>query len=305
MDYFTLFFEYLYVDFVENVLKIFFNFINRFYYKKKENIVEDVKPVIFTIHDINNQFMEKEKKNFIEMFSNDTIKWNENVDPEFYNIELYKKTIEFENSDFEIKWKKRTLIQNTPRGNIIMYYDVYKKGFAYYCDQQSIHYTILNTLAMKYVKWFRCRDLFIDDSVDSQCSPSCLIQLEKEEEKKEVVEKKKTHETSGLKEKLKSGPFAKLKKYNNSTQKIEDVSQTAKPKIENIVKNKNRFLYMGKILNYSFIEKINKKPKINSILFGENKSIYSSMFEKEHYLQMNVLNYAEYKKKMKNQNENK
>jgi hypothetical protein len=182
-----------------------------------------------------------------------------------------------------------------------MYYDVYKKGFAYYCDQQSIPYIVLNTLAMKYVRWFRCRDLFIDDSVDSQCSPSSLIQLEKEEEKKEIVEKNKTHDYSSLKEKLKSGPFAKLKKYNNSSQKIEDVSQTTKPKTENIVKNKNRFLYMGKILNYSFIEKINNKPKINSILFGENKSIYSSMFEKEHSLQMNVLNYAEYKKKMKNE----
>jgi len=301
MDYFTLFFEYLYVDFIENVLRLFFNYINKFYYKEKENIVEIEKPRLFTIDDVNNKFMENEKEKFIQMFSNSTIKWSENVDPEFYNIELYKKTIEFENSTFEMKWKKRTLIQSTPRGNIIMYYDVYKKGFAYYCDQQSIPYIVLNTLAMKYVRWFRCRDLFIDDSVDSQCSPSSLIQLEKEEEKKEVVEKNKTHEYSSLKEKLKSGPFAKLKKYNNSSQKIEDVSQTTKPKTENIVKNKNRFLYMGKILNYSFIEKINNKPKINSILFGENKSIYSSMFEKEHSLQMNVLNYAEYKKKMKNE----
>jgi hypothetical protein len=299
MDYFTLFFEYLYVEFIENVLRLFFNFINQICYKQNENIVEIENPRLLTIDDVNNQFMETEKIRFIQMFSNENISWNENVDPEFYNIELYKKTIEFENSSFEMRWKKRTLIQNTPRGNIIMYYDVYKKGFAYYCDQQSIPYILLNTLAMKYVRWFRCKDLFIDDSLDSQCSPSPLIQLEKEEEKKENTEKKKTHETSGLKEKLKSGPFVKLKKYNTSSQKIEDVSQTTKPKIENIVKNKNRFLYMGKILNYSFIEKINNKSKINSILFGENKSIYSSMFEKEHSLQMNVLNYAEYKKKMK------
>jgi hypothetical protein len=299
MDYFTLFFEYLYVEFIENVLRLFFNFINQICYKQNENIVEIENPRVLTIDDVNNQFMENEKIKFIQMFSNENISWNENVDPEFYNIELYKKTIEFENSSFEMRWKKRTLIQNTPRGNIIMYYDVYKKGFSYYCDQQSIPYILLNTLAMKYVRWFRCKDLFIDDSLDSQCSPSPLIQLEKEEEKKENTEKKKTHETSGLKEKLKSGPFVKLKKYNTSSQKIEDVSQTTKPKIENIVKNKNRFLYMGKILNYSFIEKINNKSKINSILFGENKSIYSSMFEKEHSLQMNVLNYAEYKKKMK------
>ena len=125
--------------------------------------------------------------------------------------------------------------------------------------------------------------------------------MEKEEEKKENIQKKASTESNDLKEKLKSGPFAKLKKYNQPAPKKDEASQPA-PKTENIQKNKNRFLYMGKILNYSFIEKINKKPKINSILFSGSNSIYSSMFDKEHSLQMNVLNYSEYKKKMKREN---
>jgi hypothetical protein len=64
---------------------------------------------------------------------------------------------------------------------------------------------------------------------------------------------------------------------------------------------------MGKILNYSFIEKTSKKAKINSILFnggtGNGNGIYGAMFEKEHELQMNVLNYSDFKKKRMNKTE--
>ena len=75
---------------------------------------------------------------------------------------------------------------------------------------------------------------------------------------------------------------------------------------KNIEKHMNRFLYMGKILNYSFIEKPSKKAKINSILFNGGRGssgIYGEMFEKEHNLQMNVLNYSDFKKKRMNKTE--
>jgi hypothetical protein len=195
-----------------------------------------------------------------------------------------------------------------------MYYDVYKKGFAYYCDQQSIPYIILNTLAMKYVRLFLCRDLFVDEIVDHQCSPSPLIKLEKDNlkmdnksKKENIVDNNNNKISVDLKQTLKSGPFAKLKKYNQTTTKLEEI-------VENIEKHMNRFLYMGKILNYSFIEKTSKKAKINSILFkgavGADNSndnsctgIYGAMFEKEHELQMNVLNYSDFKKKRMNKME--
>ena len=306
-DYFSLFYDFFYIEVIHTLMNklfsLFLYFVDSFHLDRKENIQENEneKPVVFTITDINNQFMEKDKEKFISMFSNENIKWNENMDNEYYDIELYKKTIEFENSDFELKWKRRTLIEHTPRGNIIMYYDVYKKGFAYYCDQQSIPYIILNTLAMKYVRLFMCRDLFVDETIDDQCSPSPLIKLEKENLKMDNKTKKENINDNNkisvdLKRTLKTGPFAKLKKYNQTTTKLEEV-------VENIEKQRNRFLYMGKILNYSFIEKPNKKAKINSILFKGgtgDSSIYGAMFEKEHETQMNVLNYSDFKKKRMN-----
>jgi hypothetical protein len=299
-EYFSLFYDFFYIEVVHNLMNkiflFFLFFMDSFHWNKKENIPEIVKPVVLSIIDVNNQFMEREKEKFIGMFSNENMEWNKNMDEEYYNIELYKKTIEHENSEFELKWKRRTLIEYTPRGNIIMYYDVYKKGFAYYCDQQSIPYILLNTLAMKYVRLFMCRDLFVDETIDPQCSPSPLINLEKENIKMENKPKKENIDVD-LKQTLKTGPFAKLKKYNQPTTKLEEVVE------KNIEKQRNRFLYMGKILNYSFIEKPNKKAKINSILFkggSGGSGIYGEMFEKEHNLQMNVLNYSDFKKKRMN-----
>jgi hypothetical protein len=69
------------------------------------------------------------------------------------------------NTDLEKKWKSNLLLETTPRGNIIMYYDAYKMGFAYFSDQKGISYDILNACAMKYVEIFRCCDLFVDEAI--------------------------------------------------------------------------------------------------------------------------------------------
>ena len=45
-----------------------------------------------------------------------------------------------------------------------MHYDLYKNGFAYYCND-SLNYNLLNAVAMKYVITFFCRDFFIDNHV--------------------------------------------------------------------------------------------------------------------------------------------
>ena len=77
----------------------------------------------------------------------------------FYNKKEYKQAIKEENNDLEKKWKSNILYKNTPRGNILMYYDAFKLGFVYTCDT-SVSYDILNALAMKYVTEFRCLDFF-------------------------------------------------------------------------------------------------------------------------------------------------
>ena len=251
---------------------------------------------------------------------------NKNTDKEFYDIKKYEDMMMIENNDIEIKWRTRILIENTPRGTIMMYYNSFKRGFAYYSDQQGVPYVILNTMAMKYVRVFQCRDLFMDDKVTPEDSPSPFIQIYKDVEKNAL--KSKIEETPVEqridRDKLKSGPFAKLKKYNMMTEEkgrfteghrpgvkrnndeerssesfnhkqSDDMKEILdKPTNQGLIENNiNRFLYMGKLTNSSVLQ---RTPNKKIVMVNNNQ--YDYMFEGEHELQKEVLSYSDFKKKL-------
>jgi len=96
---------------------------------------------------------------------------NDNIDPELYRLEWYKTEMKREN-EIEKKWKSRILMEYTPMGNIVMWYDVYRGGFVYHSDAAaSLTYVLLNAVAMKYVKRFHCYDFFMDLRLLKEASP--------------------------------------------------------------------------------------------------------------------------------------
>lgn len=244
------------------------------------------------------EFFNKEFRFFEKIFEEkEGFDPNENMDEEFYNMELYKETIATENSDFEKKWKTKLLNASTPRGNISMYYDVYKMGFAYFTESSFVPYEVLNSLAMKYVRVFRCRDLFIDNKITPLNYESPLIKLRKTEEQKEK-EQKQTDIKPINKELLKKGPFAKLKNYkleeNPNKRKLDEIKEPEKIRSNpNLLYNVNLFINMGKHVNFSFIQKIPKKK-----VFVGMKSKFSDLFEKEHEVQTENMNYKAFKEAM-------
>lgn len=281
-----------------------------------------------TTKTINDQYFDKEYMRFLRLYNNcsshketegliefdksiineepdeSSVVTNKNTDKEFYDIKKYEDMMMIENNDIEIKWRTRILIENTPRGNIMMYYNSFKRGFAYYSDQQGVPYVILNTMAMKYVRVFQCRDLFMDDKVTPEDSPSPFIQIYKDDEKNAL--KSKIEETPVEqridRDMLKSGPFAKLKKYNmmtedNNHKQSADMKETLdKPTNLNhglVENNINRFLYMGKLTNSSVLQ---RTPNKKIVMVNNNQ--YDYMFEGEHELQKEVLSYSDFKKKL-------
>ena len=253
-----------------------------------------------TTKNINDQYFDKEYVRFLRLYNNKNNNDNKNTDKEFYDIKKYEDMMMIENNDIEIKWRTRILIENTPRGNIMMYYNSFKRGFAYYSDQQGVPYVILNTMAMKYVRVFQCRDLFMDDKVTPEDSPSPFIQIYKDDEKNAL--KSKIEETPVEqridRDLLKSGPFAKLKKYNmmtedNNHKQSADMKETLdKPTNLNhglVENNINRFLYMGKLTNSSVLQ---RTPNKKMVMVNNNQ--YDYMFEGEHELQKEVLSYSDF-----------
>jgi hypothetical protein len=164
-----------------------------------------------------------------------------------------------ENNPLESRWKKNLLYESTPRGNIFMYYDVYKGGFAYYADQNCIPYSILNAMAMKYVVVYFCRDFFMDDSVIKE--PSKLTEPITEPEPA-----KKTNKPSNQ-------HMAKFKNYK-TIEKDKDNKKVQQ--VKSIVRNK--FISLGKPYNLQIIQKTSKIPKLD--MSGSAPSKYDAIFSK-------------------------
>jgi len=191
-------------------------------------------------------YLQITKDNFVKCYEKEG--FNENIQPEFYDKEKYNETIIQKDNILDSSWKARILFENTPQGLVIMFYNAYKQGFAYYSDT-NISYPYLNAVAMKYVARFYCRDFFIDDSIIPKDHSSPFLHIH-EIEKDEKATKPKID--------VKKGPFAKLKNYSKP-----------KPKIIQPIKNeqtlpthiKNKFVHLGKIYKFSPLQKVKRESQ--------------------------------------------
>jgi len=178
---------------------------------------------------------------------------NGNIQPIFYLFDEYKTEVERTENTLEKQWKTRILFENTPRGNLIMYYDAYKHGFAYYSDV-FISYAILNACAMKYVLTFYCRDFYIDETGWPEGTNSPFLRVH-------LLEEKKKGKKEDDKFDVTQGPFAKLKLKSSAPQKngipvrksLPVLSKKAE-RAESVEKMKNKFIHLGKMANFSFLK---------------------------------------------------
>jgi hypothetical protein len=163
----------------------------------------------------------------------------------------------------------------TPQGNVLMKYDKNKESFIFYSDN-TIPYRYLEVVGRKFVKQFNCRPLFVDMEEELKLAEEKWEKERKEKEEKEEEEKRKKEEAIKNKapiEEKKKNVFAKFKSYNKESG-TGHVVTAAPPK--NSIPNKkltraqenekvllkqkaNRYTYEGKMANFSFIKKIDRK----------------------------------------------
>jgi len=247
--------------------------------------INDYNKVIIPPVDITKEYNSKHTNAFLDTFKQSNSDMNSNIDKEFYFKDDYIKTMRDVDNELERKWKQKTLIEQTPKGNIIMYYDPYKQGFSYYSDSQPIPYAILNAVAMKYVRIYRCRDFFVDDETTPETEPSPFIQIH-------MVEKKKSKDTdknSSGKSMFKDAPFAKLKNYKTKNQS-DTTDENNVPRKPERVFYRNKFISVGPVRNYSILQPIKKENKLNGFKTNLLNGVVS-----ESKLQGQVMNYKDYK----------
>lgn len=247
--------------------------------------INDYNKVIIPPVDITKEYNSKHTNAFLDTFKQSNSDMNSNIDKDFYSKDDYIKTMRDVDNELERKWKQKTLIEQTPKGNIIMYYDPYKQGFSYYSDSQPIPYAILNAVAMKYVRIYRCRDFFVDDETTPEKDPSPFIQIH-------MVEKKKSKDTgknSSGKSMFKDAPFAKRKNYKTTKQPDTNDENNVPRKPERVF-YRNKFISVGPVRNYSILQPIKKENKLNGFKTNLLNGVVS-----ESKLQGQVMNYKDYK----------
>jgi hypothetical protein len=186
--------------------------------------------------------------------------------------------------------KNNFVMETTPLGNVIMYYNIDKHSFVYYSDS-TIPYRFLETVARKYITTFKCKDLtiFIDESdeiddVDIDADIHEKISIEKPSEvNNATVTYTVTHSTPPLSTTTtKKNVFAKFKNYNhpNSTPSSSMIAKNNPNKCatqsnKEVKENKNKYISEGKIINFSFIKKIDKKQIVKrlNMTFAEFKKM--------------------------------
>lgn len=218
-------------------------------------------------------FCERRAEQFIRLFDEAAEKSgdvNANIGEVFGDKAKYKETMEIYDNEVEKEWKRRILMDTTPRGNVMMYYDPYKLAFAYLADN-FIPYAILNGVAMKYVKMYKCRDFFVDEFVVPEGKVSCIAPLIRSTDEKPDAAKV----NGGIDKKtLDSAPFAKLKSYNqgslaasqtpNSARNMPSASSNgAKAATAYKKQQMNTFVYLGKTSNLSLIQKTPRQNTLN------------------------------------------
>ena len=242
---------------------------------------------------------------------------NNNIDPIFYNkLELQQHFTDRDNQ-LEPYWNKNILFQTTPRGNVIMTYDPYKLGFSYYCDNKILPYTILNTMAMKYVCTFHCIDFFMDNNILETQSILWDIHFnDKSSDDNHTTDDdidlapNCNRNTNDLKNALKTAPFLRSKKKNTETKQKKPPSKLTKKQQDQWYLNedeknelikqeetrtRNKFIYLGKISHFPFLQKNTTKPA--TVKFS---SAFTHTLNNEHELQTTTFDYKHYKQMIDN-----
>lgn len=224
---------------------------------------------ILTIKDREKVYSENQKDRFKKIFSNEQVDYNSNIEKSFYVKDEYDDIMKEENT-LEKKWKMRMLFQTTPQGNIMMYYDAYKLGFAYYSDESVVSYDVLNSCAMKYVEVYRCLDFFMDEYVmKDKIMP--LKEIHFKDEVNDNEDKKKFSVSNTV--------FAKLKK---NTKEKDEKSKDEKSKDEKEPERlMNKFISLGKMNNMKLIQTVSNKkglgkfksPVLEKLKFSDFKSM--------------------------------
>lgn len=159
--------------------------------------------------------------------------------------------------------KTKVICETTPKGNVVMFYYFNEKeldasSFHYYCDDRSIQFNYLDTVARKYVTTYNCPELYLYLKTEIKKGVE-QIKAEVEKEKAEAERIKEENEQA----KKEASVFASFKNY-----KKPDAPQK---KIRRLLVGKNRYTRLGNIEDWNVTQQPKAESNVKNISFAEYK----------------------------------
>lgn len=188
-----------------------------------------------------------------------TMVWNQDEDDEDEGIEEVSE-IAFENRYFteydNLEEKELTdkfvkdltlnvIREETPKGEVLMYYSHEMGSFIYYSKTKEIPYKYLETLARKYVITYDCKRIYIDIRKEYEKGLNKYNEMKENKTNYGGSEEGVSIGDDGVAKKKKQ-IFASFKTYNRKS----EVNIKQKDKIYILREKANRYSYRGKIEEY-------------------------------------------------------
>jgi hypothetical protein len=187
------------------------------------------------------------------------------------------------------------VFENTPIGNVLMTYDLESRSFKYYSDA-SMPYRYLEPVGRKFIMQFKCRHIFVDMDDELKLAEERWDKEQNELKLKKEMEEQREKENGNKKKK---DVFAKFKTYNkeagtgrvnisippknslNMTLPFKKLIETQNNEKKLLKEKANKYSCAGKLANFSFIKKIDRK-KIDKL--------YAMSYAEYKYKRMQMLN---------------
>ena len=175
--------------------------------------------------------------------------------------------------------KKRILYEDTPDGEVIIYYNNDTESFYYWCDNKNVKYMFLNSVVYKYAIEYNCKSVCVDYTSELKCIEKEYGKLQKsksEGKKCETNTKKDVNENEDVNEikdedlnDKEKNVFVKFKNYSNQ----QNMNNNASNSKYLVTKSSNRFSYRGNIKEYykSKNKSINLKEEKKNISYSDFK----------------------------------
>ena len=167
--------------------------------------------------------------------------------------------------DYVKSLKNNIIYEMTPRGRVALYYDSEKETFNYYCDTKDIPYKYLEAVAHKYAITYDCKKIVVDmkKELEKSLHHSNMKQQKMTSSKhdvniiEKVADEKKTVS-------IDSNMYVSYKQYNR---KGSGGNTVPNKKIFVTKNNSNRYSYLGKMNEFSFLQtdKYKSKEVVNEV----------------------------------------